>query len=329
MSRSHCVSYPPPAPAVEFRQSGCSARSTRGRRGRPNLWRGLTLLELVIVLGILAALSAVAVRSLEPLADQARYEATQRLLDDLRAATLGEAAQRPARLPAALSGFVADTGELPTSVEALLALPPGLAAHAVQNFDSDRDGTPDVTLSSGWRGPYLHLGAGQSELLDGWGRPTAILPAGAGIAFVSFGSDGDSDLPEDRYAADLSVTILPGDYLGELIFRLFAIDSLGGSRIDPAPAGLERLGILLYAVNAAGGSAGEIEEQLLTVPSAGSFELRRSATCAGTIAARAILWNDANSNSLFDPGETIVKKSYVHYTVVAPSTDVRLEMELR
>lgn len=66
------------------------SRCVRLHRNR----RGLTLLELIVALGILAALSTIAVRAIDPLADQSRYEATQRLLDDLRDATVGSALAR-------------------------------------------------------------------------------------------------------------------------------------------------------------------------------------------------------------------------------------------
>ena len=77
---------------------------TRPMHNAENARRGLTLLELVVVLGILAMLSTIAVRSLEPIADQARYEATQRVLNDLRFAAVGDNSQsttsgRPASWP--------------------------------------------------------------------------------------------------------------------------------------------------------------------------------------------------------------------------------------
>ncbi len=56
-------------------------------------WRsGLTLLELVVVLAILAALSTVAVQSLAQSMDQTRFEITQRLLADIRTACVGDTA---------------------------------------------------------------------------------------------------------------------------------------------------------------------------------------------------------------------------------------------
>ena len=57
----------------------------RARSGQ----RGLTLLELLVVLSILAVLSTVALTSSSGLADQARYEATQRTLENIREAVLG------------------------------------------------------------------------------------------------------------------------------------------------------------------------------------------------------------------------------------------------
>ncbi len=136
---------------------------------RPTTRYGLTLLELIVSLGILAVLSTVAVRSLEPLADQTRYQVTQQLLEDLRGATLGRPSERQINGQPIISGFIADTGGLPNSLTDFTSQPVGLIAHTVQSFDSDRDATNDVTLSSGWRGPYFQLGAGQTSILDGWG----------------------------------------------------------------------------------------------------------------------------------------------------------------
>lgn len=301
----------------------------RLQRIHANVRDGLTLLELVVVLGILAMLSTVAVRSLEPIADQARYEVTQRVLDDVRGAISGETSRQFASGQTVISGFIADTGTLPTSVNNLLVRPVGLNNHTVQNFDSDRNATNDVTLSSGWKGPYLQLGAGFTSVVDGWGREPSITVGAGGLDLTSLGSDGDSVGAEDGYRADILVPVPSRNYRGDVVLRLFAIDTMSGLRIDPAPVGTERLGVLFYAVNAAGGIAGLIEEQLLIVPNAGSFEVRRSNTFHGTVAARAIQWNDVNNNSIYDVGETLVKKSYVHYLLVNPATDNRVEMELR
>lgn len=283
--------------------------------------QALTLLELVVVLGILAVLSTVAVRSLEPIADQARYELTQSVLRDVRLATVGTNAYE--------SSFLGDTGALPSDVEELLVRPVALIAHALQSFDSDRDTVDDVALSSGWNGPYLNLGVGQSDVLDGWGAGPTLVANSGDLEIISLGSDGDSLSPENGYAADLITTIQTREYQGNITFRLFAMDATTGTRIDPSPTGTEQLGVLFYGVNASGGTDGSIAEQMLIVPNSGTFEHRRLDTLSRTLAARAIQWNDIDNDDVFDVGETIVKKSFVHYPNMHPASDIRVEMELR
>lgn len=291
--------------------------------------RGLTLLELIVALGILAVLSTIAVTSLDPLADQTRYEATQRVLDELRTATAGERSQRQINGQPIITGYVADTGALPTDLADFTTRPVGLIAHAVQSFDSDRDTANDVTLASGWRGPYIHFGAGHSSVLDGWGRAPLVDPDGGDFDFTSLGSDNDSAAPEDGYRADLSVTIPATDYSSDAVFRLFAIDGTTGTRVDPSPTGFEQLGVLLYCVNGNGGTSGAIEEVMLPVAASGSFEASKAGLIHGTAAARAVLWTDTNGDQQISGGETVLSSSYVHYFTVIGGVDMRLEMELR
>ncbi len=291
--------------------------------------RGLTLLELIVALGILAVLSTIAVQALDPLADQARYEATQRLLNDLRIATIGTAHARHADGQPMVTGFLADTGSLPTAMSDFDTLPAGRIPFGMQNFDSDRDTFNDVSLGSGWRGPYLHRGAGQVDFLDGWGRLPLINPDGGDFDFVSLGSDNDSLPPEDGYAGDVKVTMLPSDYETTVTFRLFAIDGILGTRINPVPLGAEQLGVLIYAVNANGGTTGAVEERLLPVASSGSFEVSRPNFLHGRAAARAVLWLDIDADDLFEFGEVLELSSYVHYFTVTSAVDLRIELELR
>ncbi len=299
------------------------SRCVRLHRSR----RGLTLLELIVALGILAALSTIAVRAIDPLADQSRYEATQRLLDDLRDATVGSALARQINGQPIVSGYLADTGSLPTNVSDFLSMPAGLIAHQIQSFDSDRDSINDVILASGWNGPYVLRGAGQTELLDGWGRPPLIGSDGGEFALVSLGCDNDSVLPEDGYQADLKATIPASRFSSSATFRLFAIDGNTNTRIDPSPSGLQRLGILLYAVNANGGTSGAMEEVTLNVD--GSFEASQNAMIHGPAAARGILWSDTNSDGQLDSGEPISLRSFVHHFMVTGDANLRIEMELR
>lgn len=296
---------------------------------RSRYGNGLTLLELIVALGILAVLSTIAVGSLDPLADQARYEATVRLLEELRDATLGSRTDRQVNGQRIVSGYLADTGTLPSDVDALLSIPAGLATHTTYSFDSDRDSTDDVSLTGGWRGPYLQLGAGQSSIVDGWGRSPLVDPDGGDFDFTSLGSDNDSVAPEDGYRGDISVAAAANSYTADVTFRLFDIDGTTGTRIDPTPTGSEQLAVLFYGINADGGTTGAVEELTLPVAATGTFEADRPGLIQGHYAARAVWWNDANGNDVFDSSETLSLASYVHYFTVVGGVNLRLEMELR
>ena len=171
--------------------------------------RGLTLLELLVVLSILAVLSTVALTSSSGLADQARYEATQRTLENIREAVLGPANLRDTDGTLLYTGFVADTGRLPRAVAEVVAggtvltlaelfeQPAGMAAYQVlpattsnctPSTEADAaDPVPPagvsadtVRLGVGWRGPYLRLTPGNLLPRDGWGAqlvtPVGVVP---------------------------------------------------------------------------------------------------------------------------------------------------------
>jgi prepilin-type N-terminal cleavage/methylation domain-containing protein len=290
---------------------------------------GLSLLELVVALGILAVASTMAVRALDPIADQARYESTQRTLEQLRDATLGDRRARNSNGQRIVSGYIADTGVLPATLDDLLVQPVSLIAHASQSFDSDRDSINDVTLTSGWRGPYLLLGAGHSTLLDGWGRAPLIDPDGGDFDFTSLGSDNNSVLPEDGYQADITVPIPATEYASSATFRLFGIAAGTGLRIDPVVPFQGQLAVLFYGVNANGGTTGAVEERLIPVASTGSFETTLNNLPHGCAAARGILWIDSNADQVIDALETIDSISYVHYFTITGEADLRIEMDLR
>ena len=292
--------------------------------------RALTLLEMMVSLGILAVLSTMAVRALDPIADQSRYEATQRLLLDLREATVGDRRAKGINGEPIVRGFVSDVGRLPTSLSDFTTLPAGVIAFSSQSFDSDRDTVDDVTLSSGWKGPYLQLGIGQDSIVDGWNRAPLIDPDAGTFDIRSLGADGDSIAPEDGYLADVITEIPTTEFLSEtIVFRLFAIDGTTGARIDPAPTGLEQLAVLVYSVNGNGGTTGAIEESTLIIAPSGTFEAAKTNMIHGPIAARGFLWTDTDSDDQLDAGETVVASSYVHYFIGIGGIDRRIEMELR
>lgn len=146
-----------------------------------------TLLELLVVLAILAIVTALAVRSLDGVQDQHRYEANRTGFDQLKAAIVGSDDDRGSDGTRTVSGFVADLGRLPRTVtqsiddEPMLTLAELLERGPIPEFAIRRatgieiadsaDEDPQVLVATGWRGPYLRLPLGAKTLLDGWGNP--------------------------------------------------------------------------------------------------------------------------------------------------------------
>ncbi len=121
--------------------------------------QAFTLLEMLLVVFILAALAATTSSMIDDAHDQARVDDTRNRLDLIRTAISGS---DDVRSP--ITGFVADMGRLPVSIRELLedvSVPP-------TPYDVDPTG-----VGSGWRGPYLRTlpgSSGRPELWDGFGN---------------------------------------------------------------------------------------------------------------------------------------------------------------
>lgn len=207
--------------------------------------RGLTLMELLVVLAILAALATVAVRSTAQIRRQTRYDSAKRGLREIEEAVVGPAGLRGGDGAAMAAGFIADVGRLPiavgsdpdTALAELWSNPSAIPAYALRPAPSD----PEVLVEGGWRGPYLRLGIGESRLRDGWGRAFDLLrpdggPAGAGepvAAIRSRGSDGQVGIADgaDEYAADLELALSRGS--ATVSGQVYQWDASAGALRDP------------------------------------------------------------------------------------------------
>lgn len=152
------------------------------------------------MLAILAIITSLAVRALDGVEDQRRYEAAQRGLEELEHAVLGSPDDRAADGARTVSGFVADMGRLPVVVAEMLPYqnttldaltlrellvnpqPPtrfDVRASEPGNTNPAAAADAQVRVPGGWRGPYLRLPLGAVTLLDGWGNPFLSPQAGA------------------------------------------------------------------------------------------------------------------------------------------------------
>jgi prepilin-type N-terminal cleavage/methylation domain-containing protein len=193
--------------------------------------RALTLVELLVVLTILAIMASVAVTSTQVVLDQGRFEATQRTMQGIEDAVLGQDYLRQPGGTATITGFVADLGRPPRVVgsDATFQLA------ELWNNDKDDNGSvdlpafgfaqapsdPEILVPRGWKGPYLRLPAGTGILKDGWGF--ALVPEFGGPALdllrvSSLGADNSVggadydqdmtvDLPSTRYASTVTGTV--------------------------------------------------------------------------------------------------------------------------
>jgi prepilin-type N-terminal cleavage/methylation domain-containing protein len=213
--------------------------------------RGFTLIELLLVLTILVILAGIAMRATNGLADQARFEASQRLMTNLQDAVLGDVTLRQPDGTRIANGFVNDIGAPPSAVGSDPATQlsqlwenSGLTVNSLQDGSQVNnpgivaDGADsDIQLVLGWRGPYLNLPPGSRELKDGWGN-TLSLTFNAGVlqAAVSLGSDGQVGKSGDAYSADMgtSSTDFGVEWKGTITGRVQTWDS-SGTLVAPAP----------------------------------------------------------------------------------------------
>ena len=161
---------------------------------------GLTLLELMVVMVILAIVATVAMQSLQPQVDNRRFQAATQMLESIDVAIGGPTQKFQSDGTPLVSGYVADMGCFPglrsiresttdlgssfkgvnenSLLESLWRTDSELANQFPFQFRAGPNQPVDysaIRLPCGWRGPYLQLAAGQTELKDPWGRAPELL----------------------------------------------------------------------------------------------------------------------------------------------------------
>jgi prepilin-type N-terminal cleavage/methylation domain-containing protein len=266
---------------------------------------GLTLLELVVVLVILAILTTVAIEGTSGVIDQGRYDATQRTLQNVQNAIIGPTGQHEPDGTPLVTGFVADIGRLPLAtadatgaltLDELWSNPNGVAAFSFQPAAAP---DTDVLVPCGWRGPYLQLPLGTTQLRDGWGNPlsllqadgvTTITTAGTPIPWIrSLGSDDATG--GTGYAADTDVIVVgPGinRYQSALTVNVTFVTQAGIQTTAPSGGTVSGLTVTHFGPNPANGLALSLPN---TTPTSGTTTFsfpRPGSTDVITIGPRAV-----------------------------------------
>ncbi|OYD15294.1 hypothetical protein CH330_06090 [candidate division WOR-3 bacterium JGI_Cruoil_03_51_56] len=120
--------------------------------------RGVTLLELLIVMMILSIILTAAVKTWDVTLERGRFESTRRRLDQLAGVIVGNPDYTVAGQRVDF-GYIGDLGKLPDSLSDLVQDHTGLAHD-----------------SSGWRGPYIRATFNESPegyRTDAWGDTIA------------------------------------------------------------------------------------------------------------------------------------------------------------
>lgn len=196
--------------------------------------RGLTLLEMLLVVAILSAVAWTSLAVVGNNSDQVRFDDTRNRLQAIRRAIIGDTSRTLNGGPE-VTGYVADMGNLPAKLQALVSRQycegqPEVAASAdctsvwVEQPAYGYNST--YGLWAGWNGPYLRATelTGYPRVLDGWGNDNStsndfgwsyeIYSDGDQVHLLvqSLGRDGKSDTehsPDDSYESDYPPAAAP------------------------------------------------------------------------------------------------------------------------
>lgn len=231
----------------------------------PRRARAFTLIELLLVLFILAAIAATAASLGAEVEQQSRYDQTVARRELIRTAILGDPARLVDGQPVA-SGFVADMGRLPSNLEELLVAgtapdwrpQPCFAAAAGPStgwppflpgsFDPTGAAPTGAPQGAGWRGPYVRpdleregavelrtyrdgwrtvVGAASGDPNFGWVFNPPGTPAGE-VSLQSLGADGAPGAPPVAAGGHSYAADLPSDAERTLVSAADYRVDLGG-----------------------------------------------------------------------------------------------------
>ncbi|MFQ5452928.1 MAG: prepilin-type N-terminal cleavage/methylation domain-containing protein [Candidatus Zixiibacteriota bacterium] len=208
---------------------------------------GFSLIELTIVIIIIGIMLSLAIKSMTALIKDTRQIKTERELEMLTYAIVGDPSLTSAGARSDF-GYVGDVGAFPSNLDALAQNPGGYAT---------------------WDGPYIEKGFTQDVdgfKTDEWGKAynysggITITSTGSGSTITKKIADATSDyllntfngtiqdindsLPGSIYKDSINIKITIPDGSGSSITKIYNPDSIGVFTLDSLPAGQHPLRII-------------------------------------------------------------------------------------
>lgn len=151
--------------------------------------KGISLIEIIAALAILATVAAISLSGIFSQLNAARERATILDMKELHRAIVGNP-------ELGIFGSLGDMGKLPDTLKDLIVKPAGAP-------DFNHNHTNRVGM--GWRGPYLNGFSEDDVIRDKWGTPYQYSPTGPNAGqIISAGPDKDINTTADNivYPAD-------------------------------------------------------------------------------------------------------------------------------
>ncbi len=192
-----------------FRNSNGKSPSKSGKpkRGKSGTELGISLIELLMAVSLLAILAITAISTINETDVDARHRATVETLNQIKTALIGDpnATENGVR---SSFGFAGDVGAMPTNAQGLDALvnrPAAISAFAPSTA---------TRLGVGWKGPYIRSqGLSTTGFQDGWF--TNLVYSNASPATItSYGADAASG--GTGWAGDITISIPDSDWKGSV-----------------------------------------------------------------------------------------------------------------
>lgn len=135
--------------------------------------RGFTILELIVVVGILGLITSLTTDFMINETNQQRYKTTEQRMDKIHYALMGDSSRSLNNQPV-FSGYLADTGEIPKYLRDLLSN--GYCTNATISSESAcLTEKAEWRFVNNWKGPYLQA-TSQKRLFDGNNNVIASIP---------------------------------------------------------------------------------------------------------------------------------------------------------